>query len=321
MLGTNPKTLKNPFWVQPKPKNRANSDRSERILHPQEPGGLSDRPGLRVSVIPVEPDGPVQGGFRVIDLDHNYFLVKLAGSSNYIRALACGPWIVLDHYLTVEPWQPNFELATHKTEMCVDGIWYSILYENVPQLYFEYGRIGHMMARCAATVPANFMPESNGSAIALQAWMCRPRLLILFKLSARFRGGIRRHALLLNMFSALADVAEPIATVVASPSTTLGSMGVVSGGSNSIVKVVVGNDMAKAVIEALKAGQKRRKGKAKVGEVAQPVLKWSGVLAEAVPIPVVFQANPIGRLRHLLLYRLLRAPDGGNSLSNLEVAG
>ncbi|KAJ4843639.1 hypothetical protein Tsubulata_020154 [Turnera subulata] len=56
----------------------------------------------------------LRGSFRVIDLDHNYFLVKLSDRSDYTRALTGGPWVIMDHYLTVSPWQPNFEPASHK---------------------------------------------------------------------------------------------------------------------------------------------------------------------------------------------------------------
>ncbi|KAJ4828043.1 hypothetical protein Tsubulata_030269 [Turnera subulata] len=152
----------------------------------------------------------MRGGFRVIDLDHNYFLVKLADGDDYMRALTGGPWVVFDHYLTVEPWQPNFDPASHKvtsvvawirvprlstelyqlailkkignrigqflrvdystqktergcfakaavelglshplqTETCVDGVWYTIKYESLPNVCFECGRAGHDMSHC-----------------------------------------------------------------------------------------------------------------------------------------------------------------------------
>ncbi|KAJ4841788.1 hypothetical protein Tsubulata_010536 [Turnera subulata] len=155
------------------------------------------------------------GGFRVIDLDHNYFLVKLADREDYMRALTGGPWVVFDHYLTGEPWQPNFDPASHKvtsvvawirvpglstelyqlailkeignrigqflrvdystqktergrfakaaveldlshplqTETCVDGVWYTIKYESLPNVCFECGLAGHDMSHCPARLP------------------------------------------------------------------------------------------------------------------------------------------------------------------------
>ncbi|KAJ4837240.1 hypothetical protein Tsubulata_027969 [Turnera subulata] len=64
----------------------------------------------------------LRGSFKVIDLDHNYFLVKLTDSYDCIRALADGPWVIMDHYLTVEPWQPNFDPVTHKNTTVVAWI-------------------------------------------------------------------------------------------------------------------------------------------------------------------------------------------------------
>ncbi|KAJ4827405.1 hypothetical protein Tsubulata_006457 [Turnera subulata] len=31
-----------------------------------------------------------------------------------LRALTEGPWVIMDHYLTVEPWEPNFDPLAHK---------------------------------------------------------------------------------------------------------------------------------------------------------------------------------------------------------------
>ncbi|KAJ4842859.1 hypothetical protein Tsubulata_031873 [Turnera subulata] len=159
----------------------------------------------------------LRGAFRVIDLDHNYYLVRLADNHDYLRVVTGGPWVILDHYLTVEPWQPNFELSSHKvtsvvawvrvpglstelyqreilrevcnrigrmirvdystqktergkfakvaveldlskpleTEACVDGVWYPILYESLPQVCFGCGRAGHLMVNCRTTTPGS----------------------------------------------------------------------------------------------------------------------------------------------------------------------
>ncbi|KAJ4826878.1 hypothetical protein Tsubulata_026210 [Turnera subulata] len=61
----------------------------------------------------------LKGSFRAIDLDHNYFFVKLSDESDYLRALTGGPWVIMDHYLTVEPWQPNFDPAGHRVTSVV----------------------------------------------------------------------------------------------------------------------------------------------------------------------------------------------------------
>ncbi|KAJ4848560.1 hypothetical protein Tsubulata_007862 [Turnera subulata] len=161
----------------------------------------------------------LRGGFRV---NNNYFLVKLADKEDYMHALTGGPWVVLDHYLTVEPWKPNFEPASHRvtsvvawilvpglsselyqlailkeignhvgqfirvdystqktergrfakaaveldlstplqTKTCVDGVWYTIVYENLPQMCFECGRAGHDMSHCPSRLSTVSSPKT-----------------------------------------------------------------------------------------------------------------------------------------------------------------
>ncbi|KAJ4844294.1 hypothetical protein Tsubulata_048159 [Turnera subulata] len=37
-----------------------------------------------------------------------------------------------------------------ETETCIDGTWYTILYESLPNVCFGCGRIGHNLAVCPA---------------------------------------------------------------------------------------------------------------------------------------------------------------------------
>ncbi|KAJ4849253.1 hypothetical protein Tsubulata_012941 [Turnera subulata] len=46
-------------------------------------------------------------------------------------ALTNGPWIVFDHFLTVEPWIPQFNPATHKIKTVVAWV-------QIPDLSYEY---------------------------------------------------------------------------------------------------------------------------------------------------------------------------------------
>ena len=47
--------------------------------------------------------------FSVIDLENNYFLIRLKSSEDAIYALIEGPWVIFGHYLTVQPWTPQFD--------------------------------------------------------------------------------------------------------------------------------------------------------------------------------------------------------------------
>ncbi|XP_028115903.1 uncharacterized protein LOC114313692 [Camellia sinensis] len=73
----------------------------------------------------------LQGDFEAIDLDSGFFLIKFQMKKDCAYVYTGGPWIVLDHYLTVRIWQPNFKPAAAeevKTALCI----------RFPQLLIEY---------------------------------------------------------------------------------------------------------------------------------------------------------------------------------------
>ncbi|KAE8673137.1 hypothetical protein F3Y22_tig00111810pilonHSYRG00091 [Hibiscus syriacus] len=49
--------------------------------------------------------------FRLMDIENDYFLVSLRKRSDFLTALSDGPWTIFGHYLTVEPWSPNFSFS------------------------------------------------------------------------------------------------------------------------------------------------------------------------------------------------------------------
>lgn len=46
--------------------------------------------------------------YKIVDLDNNYFLLKLASQNYYNRVLMGGPWMMYGHYLVVQPWSREF---------------------------------------------------------------------------------------------------------------------------------------------------------------------------------------------------------------------
>ncbi|KAK9200137.1 hypothetical protein WN944_015333 [Citrus x changshan-huyou] len=48
-------------------------------------------------------------GFSVIDLENNYCLIRFCAAGDAIDDMTKGPWIILGHYLTVQPWTPDFD--------------------------------------------------------------------------------------------------------------------------------------------------------------------------------------------------------------------
>lgn len=50
------------------------------------------------------------GAYKIVDLDNNYFLVKLASQDDYNKVIMGGPWMVYGHYLVVQPWSRDFSM-------------------------------------------------------------------------------------------------------------------------------------------------------------------------------------------------------------------
>ncbi|KAK4272987.1 hypothetical protein QN277_021464 [Acacia crassicarpa] len=49
-----------------------------------------------------------RGTFTLINIGHGYFVVKFTNQEDFSVALTGGPWMIYDHYLTVQPWEGNF---------------------------------------------------------------------------------------------------------------------------------------------------------------------------------------------------------------------
>lgn len=49
-----------------------------------------------------------KGSLEVIDLGQNVYLFRFSLQDDYDKALLGGPWFILDHYLMITKWKPNF---------------------------------------------------------------------------------------------------------------------------------------------------------------------------------------------------------------------
>ncbi|KAK9022315.1 hypothetical protein V6N11_002591 [Hibiscus sabdariffa] len=52
-----------------------------------------------------KPEKPI----RLTDIENDCYIVKFSSQRDYIAALTDGPWTVFGHYITVEPWSPDFD--------------------------------------------------------------------------------------------------------------------------------------------------------------------------------------------------------------------
>ncbi|KAJ1394639.1 Zinc finger, CCHC-type [Sesbania bispinosa] len=49
-----------------------------------------------------------EGSLKMIDLENDYFFIRFSNLQDVSRVFEGGPWMILDHYLTVRKWHPKF---------------------------------------------------------------------------------------------------------------------------------------------------------------------------------------------------------------------
>ncbi|XP_021853784.1 uncharacterized protein [Spinacia oleracea] len=75
----------------------------------------------------------VKGSMEVIDLGKNVFLFRFTQTVDYERALFWGPWFILDHYLMITTWKPNFRPSINQFDTM--SVWIRI--EELPVEYYD----------------------------------------------------------------------------------------------------------------------------------------------------------------------------------------
>ncbi|KAL7213410.1 hypothetical protein ACSBR2_016017 [Camellia fascicularis] len=75
----------------------------------------------------------LQEDFNVIDLGNNYFLFKFSSLEDCAHVYSGGPWVIMDHYLTVRKWEPDFK-ASEAFETTT-AVWVRFL--ELPIEYFQ----------------------------------------------------------------------------------------------------------------------------------------------------------------------------------------
>ncbi|XP_028082423.1 uncharacterized protein LOC114283753 [Camellia sinensis] len=70
--------------------------------------------GYKLLITKVRNIWDLQGDFEAIDLGLGYFLFKFQMREDCAKVYMGGPWIVLDHYLTVRKWKHDFKPSQAK---------------------------------------------------------------------------------------------------------------------------------------------------------------------------------------------------------------
>ncbi|XP_031131731.1 uncharacterized protein LOC116033116 [Ipomoea triloba] len=87
-----------------------------------------------------------KGRMELIALDNDYFLVKFGMQDDLEFAKYEGPWMILDHYLIVKEWVPNFDPMTDTTEKVL--VW--VRFPSLPVEYYNLlclRKIGNKLQR------------------------------------------------------------------------------------------------------------------------------------------------------------------------------
>lgn len=70
----------------------------------------------------------------LVALENGYYLVKFYAVEDYKFARDEGPWTILDHYLVVKEWTPDFDPVSDKTEKLI--VW--VRFPCLPIEYFDW---------------------------------------------------------------------------------------------------------------------------------------------------------------------------------------
>ncbi|XP_028801546.1 uncharacterized protein LOC114756776 [Neltuma alba] len=72
---------------------------------------------------------------ETLEIGSGYFIVNFTHTNDYEYALTGGPWLVLGHYLNVQPWKPDFD--PDEEEVSKVAAWICI--PKFPMDYYDMG--------------------------------------------------------------------------------------------------------------------------------------------------------------------------------------
>lgn len=72
---------------------------------------------------------------ELVAIDDDYFLVKFFLVDDYQFAKYGGPWMILEHYLIVKDWRPNFDPKADKKKRVL----VCVRFPDLPVEYYDQG--------------------------------------------------------------------------------------------------------------------------------------------------------------------------------------
>ena len=94
--------------------------------------------------------------FQIVDLENGYFVVHFEDPNDRLIALTKGPWTVMGHYLTVQPWTASFNSEENYPSSTV--IW--IRLPNMPLQYYHKSTLRAISKILGGLVKIDYQTEA-----------------------------------------------------------------------------------------------------------------------------------------------------------------
>ncbi|KAI7994381.1 hypothetical protein LOK49_LG11G02199 [Camellia lanceoleosa] len=82
----------------------------------------------------------LQADFETLDIGHGFFIFKFDMIEDYTRVFTGGPWVAMDHYVTIRKWQHDFK--PDEAEEDTTAIW--MRFPNLPIEYYSERILFHI---------------------------------------------------------------------------------------------------------------------------------------------------------------------------------
>ncbi|KAE8704604.1 hypothetical protein F3Y22_tig00110450pilonHSYRG00928 [Hibiscus syriacus] len=99
-----------------------------------------------------------QGKIQMIDLENEYYLIKLELESDYITALIEGPWVIFGQYLTVQPWSRDFNTSVNYLAQAT--LW--IMLTGLPYPYYTKSLFRMIAAEIGKVIKVDYNANAGG---------------------------------------------------------------------------------------------------------------------------------------------------------------
>ncbi|KAL7238170.1 hypothetical protein ACSBR2_004301 [Camellia fascicularis] len=83
----------------------------------------------------------LQAGFETLAIGNGFFIVKFEVMEDYSKVFTGGPWVVMDRYVIVRKWQPDFK--SDEAEEDTTAIW--VRFPNLPIEYYDEKVLYHIV--------------------------------------------------------------------------------------------------------------------------------------------------------------------------------